>query len=74
METKQCENTHPMLPINDSCVGNIKSIIVGDKDLIIQDLKDVILWQRKVIKELEKHKTYLIKTLEENYVKKSLRN
>lgn len=43
METKQCENTHPMLPINDSCVGNIKSIIVGDKDLIIQDLKDVIV-------------------------------
>ncbi len=47
---------------------------MGNKDLIIQDLKDVILWQRKVIKELEKHKTYLIKTLEENYVKKSLRN
>jgi hypothetical protein len=41
-----------------------------NKDLIIQDLKDVILWQKKVIKELEKHKKYLIKTLEENYVKK----
>lgn len=43
MENKQCENTHPMLPINDRCIGNIKSLIVGDKDLIIQDLKDVII-------------------------------
>ena len=74
MENNQCENIPPMLPINDNCAGNIKFLIVGDKDLIIQDLKDVILWQRKVIKELEKHKKYLIKTLDENYIKKSLRN
>lgn len=43
MENNQCENTHPMLPINDSCVVNIKLLNVEDKELIIQDLKDVIV-------------------------------